>query len=70
MIALELVKCGCGVIRNDEDAPAPVSLDWFSSRVEPERFELPRTCRGCGALYMLPKPTAPSSAAPATSGTT
>lgn len=64
-MTLELVRCGCGLVRNDEDPPAPLLLEWFqrwNERMDPERFEQPRVCRGCGVVYMLPKPTAPSSA--------
>ncbi len=60
---LELVRCGCGLVRNQDDQVAPVSLalEWFSREEADQRFEFPRICRGCGSLYMLPRQTAPSS---------
>lgn len=61
--ALELVRCGCGLVRNDEDRPVPLSLEWFERDMDPHLYELPRACRGCGGLYMLPKPTAPKGGA-------
>jgi hypothetical protein len=67
MAELELVRCGCGLVRNDEDAAAPVHVWQFLSanrgKTEPGEspYEIPRLCRGCGSLYMLPKQTAPSS---------
>ncbi len=63
----ELVRCGCGVVRNDEDRPCwplqgmavrPVTVP------EGERlrggYELPRLCRGCGCIYALPKQSPPA----------
>lgn len=61
--ALELVRCGCGQVRNDEDKPAPLALalEWFTREEDARKWEFPRVCRRCGALYMLPRQTAPSS---------
>lgn len=63
---LELVRCGCGLVRNDEDARAPLAFVFeatygvaFADNVA--AFELPRSCRGCGSVYILPKPQPPSS---------
>lgn len=69
MTERELVRCACGLVRNDEDAPAPLALAaWldtgqgsavFRSVPELDTHEGPRLCRGCSCLYMLPRPQAP-----------
>lgn len=65
---LELVRCGCGLVRNDDDnlaLPSP-AIGWCTFAPPPDGVELceaPRVCRGCGCVYMLPKPQAPSSPA-------
>lgn len=53
-----LVRCGCGLVRTDEDKPAALiahraHLAW--------EHEAPRVCRGCACVYMLPKQQPPSS---------
>lgn len=49
-----LVRCGCGLVRTDQDKLAALAnLSWD--------HELPRICRGCSVVYMLPKQQAPSS---------
>lgn len=49
-----LVRCGCGLVRTDEDKLAALAnLD--------SEHEFPRVCRGCSSVYMLPKQRAPSS---------
>jgi hypothetical protein len=67
MTERELVRCGCGVVRSpDEDAVFPslaVAFNggrWSPAEVAPnEGMDWPRTCRGCGGVYQLPKPSAP-----------
>lgn len=68
-----LVTCGCGVVRNDEDAlhPYPIAAR-YSVTFDPitlragaavdllEHYEPMRICRGCGGIYMLPKQTEPT----------
>lgn len=56
---LELVRCGCGLVRNDEDQPC-WQLQAMSAALKP-KYELPRVCRGCGCIYALPKQQPPSS---------
>ena len=65
MSTRELVRCGCGVVRNDEDANAKVLFYWAkppsgATGLYVEGFEFPRVCRGCSCIYMLPKPQAPT----------
>jgi hypothetical protein len=63
----ELVRCGCGRVRNpDEDQAlsilAPLALQAMpgvASVAALEHYETPRICRHCGVVYMLPKPSAP-----------
>ena len=64
MTERELVRCGCGAVRNDDDQLARPELlggylTAFSYPVPDPRFESPRACRRCGCVYMLPKPSAP-----------
>lgn len=63
-----LVRCGCGLVRNDDDHELEIrsASDW-AARVQLvsaswtlDSFEKPRLCRGCGCVYMLPKPQAPT----------
>jgi len=60
----DLVRCGCGVVRNDDDKPAPLAVSQLIAisgiLIDPERYELPRVCRGCNGLYMLRRPQAPT----------
>lgn len=53
-----LVRCGCGLVRTDEDKIANLHRYTFDPN---ETHEAPRTCRGCACVYMLPKQQAPSS---------
>jgi hypothetical protein len=55
----ELVKCGCGLVRNDEDAISVGMAVAARATSTGYNFESPRICRGCGCVYMLPKPSAP-----------
>lgn len=61
-----LVRCGCGVVRNDEDEPATVAtlnLAFSMQAREPVQvgiLEPPRVCRGCGGVYQLPKQQEPA----------
>lgn len=59
MTERELVRCGCGVVRNDEDALVSMAFAWMILTSEFLELEPPRTCRGCGGFYALPKPSAP-----------
>lgn len=66
----ELVRCGCGEVRNDQDPPVPLALVGdlvflhYGAQIpaleRPAKLEPPRACRGCGSVYMLPKPSAPT----------
>jgi hypothetical protein len=53
-----LVRCGCGLVRTDEDALA--HLYQYGSHPYDARQQ-PRVCRGCSCVYMLPKQQPPSS---------
>lgn len=63
-----LVRCGCGVVRNDEDPLVQIAFNAhkFVTRepgnrpMDVDSYEQPRVCRGCGCVYMLPKPQAPT----------
>lgn len=60
----DIVRCGCGVVRNDQDHELEIraATDWasrvalVSSTFVHGYFEPPRACRGCGCVYVLPKP--------------
>lgn len=61
----ELVRCGCGEVRTDEDPLAHpdfvgMYLCGAPYPLERGRFEAPRVCWRCGCVYMLPKPSAPT----------
>lgn len=76
MTERELVRCGCGTVRNDEDPPVPLAFaSWQEvhqmgirhfrpSPEEPPELEAPRACRRCGAVYMLPRQQAPTEESP------
>lgn len=55
-----LVRCGCGLVRTDEDALTVGRVAGFDL-YDYHRREAPRICRGCGCVYMLPKQQPPSS---------
>jgi hypothetical protein len=62
----ELVRCGCGLVRNDDDRPFPMLAiafhenRWTRADIAADvGWEAPRSCRGCGCVYQLPKPTEP-----------
>ena len=73
----EFVRCGCGVLRGSSEDPllqVPAMVAAVLAEVvdeiygtEPahlpfENYQAPRICRGCGAVYMLPRQVEPSSA--------
>lgn len=59
----DIVRCGCGVVRNDEDAAVPLAVAAHSGQVlfwNATEFEAPRACRRCGSVYVLPRPRSPT----------
>lgn len=52
-----LVRCGCGLVRTEEDKYANLHQYTFHPS---EAHEQPRICRGCSCVYMLPKQQLPT----------